>query len=106
MFTLRKQLNRAREELSIALYKQDAAINVAAKAIRERDEAKEALEMLTLSLSVRDEPMNDVIEDSKEDNLVNKMQELEKLPMPEMNFSKCINHKKSSFHLMWILLLN
>ncbi|RCK58040.1 Pre-mRNA-processing factor 19 [Candida viswanathii] len=63
VFTLRKQLQRAREELSVALYKQDAAINVAAKAIRERDEAKEALEQLSLALSVRDEPMEDGEED-------------------------------------------
>ena len=97
MFTLRKQLNRAREELSIALYKQDAAINVAAKAIRERDEAKEALEMLTLSLSVRDEPMNDVIEDSKEDNLVNKMQELEKITNARDELFKVHKSQKVKF---------
>ncbi|EMG49124.1 prp19 Pre-mRNA-processing factor 19 [Candida maltosa Xu316] len=52
VFTLRKQLQVAKEELSLALYKQDAAINVAAKAIRDRDEARSALEQLASSLSV------------------------------------------------------
>ncbi|EGW31838.1 uncharacterized protein SPAPADRAFT_62450, partial [Spathaspora passalidarum NRRL Y-27907] len=51
LFTLRKQLQSAREELSAALYRQDAAVRVAAKAIKERDEAKEALEKLAVSLS-------------------------------------------------------
>lgn len=50
VFTLRKQLHQAREELSTTLYHHDAAVRVAANAIRERDEAKEALQQLTVSI--------------------------------------------------------
>lgn len=46
-FSLRKQLYNARQELSTALYQQDAAIRVAANAIKDRDEARAALEQLT-----------------------------------------------------------
>lgn len=46
-YTLRKQLHSARQELSEALYQYDAAVRVAAKAIRERDEARQALEKLS-----------------------------------------------------------
>ncbi|KAI5961302.1 hypothetical protein CANMA_003822 [Candida margitis] len=53
IFTLRKNLQSLKQELSASLYRQDAAINVAAKAIRERDEAKEALENLVRSLEVK-----------------------------------------------------
>ena len=56
VFTLKKQLQSAKQELSIALYRQDAAVNVAAKAIRERDEAREALEKLSLSINLSDVP--------------------------------------------------
>lgn len=96
VFTLRKQLNRAREELSIALYKQDAAINVAAKAIRERDEAKEALEQLAMSLSVRDdEPMVDT--DTVEDEPVDKTQELEKITNAKDMLFKVHKSQKAKF---------
>lgn len=56
VFTLKKQLQSAKQELSIALYRQDAAVNVAAKAIRERDEAREALEKLSLTINLSDVP--------------------------------------------------
>lgn len=46
-YTLRKQLHLARQELSDALYQYDAAVRVAAKAIRERDEAQAALQVLS-----------------------------------------------------------
>jgi len=46
-YTLRKQLNQARQELSEALYQYDAAVRVAAKAIRERDQAQTALVQLS-----------------------------------------------------------
>ncbi|KAK6460446.1 Prp19/Pso4-like-domain-containing protein [Scheffersomyces coipomensis] len=50
VFSLRKQLFKAREELSAALYHHDAAVRVAANAIRERDEAKAALEQLSIAI--------------------------------------------------------
>ncbi|KAG7767734.1 hypothetical protein KL931_003547 [Ogataea haglerorum] len=49
-FELRKQLNQYKKELSLALYKQDAAVRVAASAIKQRDEYKRALEELTIKL--------------------------------------------------------
>lgn len=50
IFTLRKSIDTLKEELSISLYRVDAAINVATKALEERDEAKKALENLSGSL--------------------------------------------------------
>lgn len=50
VFSLRKQLHKARSELSAALYHNDAAVRVAARAIRERDEAKLALEELSIAI--------------------------------------------------------
>lgn len=46
-YTLRKELHAARHELSEALYQYDAAVRVAAKAIKDRDEAQAALEKLS-----------------------------------------------------------
>ena len=54
VFTLRKQLHKARQELSSALYHQDAAVRVAANAIKERDEAKQALQQLAISIGQED----------------------------------------------------
>ncbi|ODV98413.1 hypothetical protein PACTADRAFT_892 [Pachysolen tannophilus NRRL Y-2460] len=51
IFQLRKQLKESRQELSIALYHHDAAVRVAAKAVKERDEAKRALEELVGSMA-------------------------------------------------------
>lgn len=51
--TLRKNLESLQQELSVSLYRQDAAINVATRAIKERDEAREALEKLTTSVKTK-----------------------------------------------------
>lgn len=58
VFSLRKQLHKAREELSASLYHHDAAVRVAAKAIKERDEAKLSLQQLAVSIG-KDEPMEE-----------------------------------------------
>ncbi|CAK9439028.1 uncharacterized protein LODBEIA_P32520 [Lodderomyces beijingensis] len=62
VFTLRKTVQSLKSELSQALYRSDAAVRVAARAIRERDDAKQALEELVLSLEVRDEEDEEVEE--------------------------------------------
>lgn len=50
-YTLRKQLHNARQELSETLYQYDAAVRVAARAIKERDEAQAALLQLSESFA-------------------------------------------------------
>lgn len=50
-FTLRKQLHTARQELSAALYQYDAAVRVAAQAMKDRDEAQAALEQISKAMA-------------------------------------------------------
>lgn len=46
LFQLRTELDKTRKELSLALYRQDAAVKVAVGACKERDEARQALAKL------------------------------------------------------------
>lgn len=62
IFSLRKQLGQARQELSASLYQYDAAVRVAAAAIRERDDAQRALEQLTVSLGLLAAANEDVLD--------------------------------------------
>ena len=50
-FALKQQYNSTRQQLSHALYTQDAATRVVARLIRERDTAREYVESLYLLLS-------------------------------------------------------
>lgn len=53
-FALRKQLHDARQELSATLYKYEAAVRVAARATKEKDDAQLALRQLTEAFAVGD----------------------------------------------------
>lgn len=75
-FTLRKQLHEARQELSHTLYQYDAAVRVAAKAIKERDEAKKALEQLSGAFATGAQPTTSL------NGILNK------LPVDELNAAK------------------
>ena len=49
-FTIRQQLHQTRLELATALYQHDAAIRVIARLTKERDEARDALSKVTISV--------------------------------------------------------
>ncbi|ORY63266.1 WD40-repeat-containing domain protein [Pseudomassariella vexata] len=50
-YNLTEQLKKAREELSTALYQNDAAVRVIARLTQERDEARDALSKINVSVS-------------------------------------------------------
>ncbi|PSK40398.1 hypothetical protein C7M61_000033 [Candidozyma pseudohaemuli] len=66
-FTLRKELNNTRQELSASLYQYDAAVRVANKALKERDEAREALTELSQSFAKNEPPVDEKLSDGVEE---------------------------------------
>ena len=48
-YTLKQHLSQLRQELSTALYNNDAAVRVIARLTKERDEARDALAKVTMS---------------------------------------------------------
>lgn len=75
LFQLRSELDKTRKELSLSLYKQDAAIKVAVEACKERDEARKALSKLIDNGIVND----DINSDTKLDQVggINNNKEVE-----------------------------
>ncbi|CAL1696241.1 unnamed protein product [Somion occarium] len=61
-FTLKQQYNALRQELSVALYAQDAATRVVARLMRERDAAREALASVSATMGVAAPPTNGDVE--------------------------------------------
>lgn len=85
MFNLRKTLEDTRKELSTALYHHDAAVRVASRLLEERDEARKALQELTLNIS------NGEVEEPK--------QQIEEGSMPEDLSEKISNSNQNLFQI-------
>ena len=65
-FSLRQHLNRVRQELSNALYENDAAKRVIARLQKERDEARDALSKVSVNGSTRHGGVDAMQLDAKE----------------------------------------
>lgn len=86
VFALRKQLKQAREELSASLYHYDAAVRVAARATKERDEARQALEELTISIGKGD--VSNGNGDSKQTQDIETEKGENEIPVAEINTAR------------------
>ncbi|KAF9817515.1 hypothetical protein IEO21_03366 [Rhodonia placenta] len=64
-FSLKQQYNSVRQELSYALYAQDAATRVVARLMRERDAAREALASVSATMGIAPAPSGDDVEMSE-----------------------------------------
>lgn len=88
VFTLRKELYEVKKKLSSSMYHYDAAVNVAANVLKERDELKEALRELTCSLNVKNNSEDKTVEKNYVDILNKARDELynhhkqNKIPFP------------------------
>lgn len=68
LFTLRKQVSDLKKELSLSLYRQDAAIKVAASAIEEKNQAKKALQELAVKIGSGSEDLEEKEEELVDDS--------------------------------------
>lgn len=74
-FTLKQQLAQTRQELSTALYQNDAATRVIARLSKERDMAREALSNVTISGGAKDGDKMEVDGQALPDDLVAQVDE-------------------------------
>lgn len=101
LFQLRSDLDKTRKELSLSLYRQDAAIKVAVDACKERDEARQALAKLVdnniISTSNNNHSNNKIDEKNsqQEDNNIPNFSEFTDLIRTEQE-SLLLKHKKEN----------
>ncbi|QPG73231.1 hypothetical protein FOA43_000538 [Brettanomyces nanus] len=88
IFELRKQIVELKKELSLSLYRQDAAVKVATRAVKERDEARNALQALAMKIGTGD--IGEVDEESEEPKEPNQPKE-PKEPVEKMVGDKSIS---------------
>lgn len=104
-FSLRKELHVAKQELSTALYQYDAAVRVAANAMKERDEAQEALRQLSESFAAGedkievDESKTETKEDVPSGNGKEPSREVPEKDLQEAREELFKLHKKEKFSL-------
>lgn len=90
-YTLQQNLNQARQELSTALYQNDAAQRVIARLIKERDEARQALAKIDVgrvstngdAMQVDSAPLPEAIQQKIESTQQSLMKTRRKRPVPE-----------------------
>lgn len=61
-FTLQKELEQSRKELTVALYENDAAVRVIAQLTKERDEAREALSKVSVGRAAQPSANGDAMQ--------------------------------------------
>lgn len=90
-YTLQQNLNQTRQELSTALYQNDAAQRVIARLIRERDDARQALARIDVgrastngdAMQVDSAPLPEAIQQTIDNTQQSLMKTRRKRPVPE-----------------------